>query len=293
LFRCISCGCIFQHPFPDPAALAGFYPQQYWWGEELKSAGRWALLFRKLEKAYREFVVADHVRFLDRCARSQATEDRSLLDIGCGSGTFLHVAQSRGFTPHGMDSSPQAVRVAQNQYSFDVRRGEIGEEIWTDKRFNYITMFHVLEHLTDPRMGLKYAGELLQLNGMLIIQVPNVRSMQARIFGRSWYGLDVPRHVINFSPEALSILLQDTGFEFRLISRFSLRDNPASIASSLVPWLDPIRRKGRGLKPHPILDGAMEAAYFALFLLALPAAYLESACGAGGTIWACAWRRKL
>ena len=292
LFRCISCGCIFQHPFPDRDTLAGFYPQQYWWGEESKNADRWDRLFQKLEKAYREFVVADHVRFLERFGRSHAPEGGKLLDIGCGSGTFLHVAQSRGFTPHGMDSSPQAVKVAHSQYSFDVRRGEIGEGIWAEQRFDFITMFHVLEHLTDPRMGLKYAGKLLQPNGMLIIQVPNVGSIQARVFGRSWYGLDVPRHVINYSPRALGILLQDMGFEYRLMSRFSLRDNPASIASSLVPWLDPIRLKGRRLHPHPIFNGAMEAAYFALFLLALPAAYLESACGAGGTIWACAWRRK-
>ena len=153
-------------------------------------------------------------------------------------------------------------------------------------------MFHVLEHLTDPRLGLEYAAELLQPEGILIIQVPNVSSMQARLFGNSWYGLDVPRHVINYTPKALGFLLRGIGFEFRLIPRFSLRVNPASIASSLVPWLDPIGRKGRQLNSHPVLTGAMEAAYFALVLLALPAAYLESACGRGGTIWACAWKKQ-
>lgn len=292
LFRCISCGCIFQHPFPDDAALAGFYPQEYWWSEEAKTENRWARLFQRLEKAYREFVVADHVRFLDSFARQYSAAGRKLLDIGCSSGTFLHVAQSHGYIPHGMDRSPKAVEIANRQYGYDIRQGGIGIKIWGDHRFDFITMFHVLEHLTDPRLGLEYAGELLQPNGILVIQVPNVSSMQARIFGNSWYGLDVPRHAINFTPKGLSHLLRDMGFEFRLISRFSLRDNPASIASSLVPWLDPIRRKGRRLNSSPVLSGAMEAAYFALFLLALPAAYLESVCGMGGTIWACAWRRK-
>ena len=146
--------------------------------------------------------------------------------------------------------------------------------------------------LKDPRLGLEYAGGLLQPNGILVIQVPNVSSMQARLFGNSWYGLDVPRHVINYTPEALGYLLREMGFEFRLVSRFSLRDNPASIASSLVPRLDPIGLKGRRLNRHPVMAGVMEAAYFALFLLALPAAFLESACGRGGTVWACAWRQK-
>ncbi len=292
LFRCVSCGCIFQHPFPDDAALTGFYPQDYWWSGEAASKNRCARLFQRLEKIYREFVVADHVRFLDSCARQYGAAGRKLLDIGCSSGTFLHVAQSRGYIPHGMDRSAKAVEIANRQYGYDIRQGGIGDEIWGDHRFDFVTMFHVLEHLTDSRLGLKYAVDLLQPDGILIIQVPNVSSIQARIFGNSWYGLDVPRHVISFTPKAISHLLREMGFDFRLIPRFSLRDNPASIASSLVPWLDPIRRKGRRLNSRPLLSGAMEAAYFALYLLALPPAYLESVFGRGGTIWACAWRRK-
>jgi 2-polyprenyl-3-methyl-5-hydroxy-6-metoxy-1,4-benzoquinol methylase len=292
LFRCKSCGCVFQHPFPEDASLAGFYPQEYWWGEESTSEKEWAHLFQGLEKAYREFVVADHVRFLEACARKFSATGRKLLDIGCGSGTFLHVAQSHGFVPHGMDRSSQAVEIVQRQYGYSIRQGEIGDKIWADHRFDFITMFHVLEHLTDPRLGLEYAGELLQPDGIIVIQVPNVSSLQARLFGNLWYGLDVPRHVINYTPKALGLLLEEMGFEYRLISRFSIRDNPASIASSLVPRLDPIGLRGRRLSTHPVLAGAMEIAYFALFLLALPAAFLESACGMGGTIWACAWHPK-
>jgi len=254
--------------------------------------GRSARLFRKLEKAYREFVVADHVRFLDFCARENAAGGKLLLDVGCGSGTFLHVAESHGFVPHGMDRSAQAVEIACRQYGYPARRGDIGSKVWDDCRFDFVTMFHVLEHLRDPRLGLKYAGELLQPTGTLIIQVPNVSSIQARLFGNLWYGLDVPRHVISFTPKALGLLLQEMGFKFRLMSRFSLRDNPASLASSLAPWLDPIRRKGRRLDSSPIFSGTMEVAYFGLLLLALPAAFIESALGFGGTIWACAWRKE-
>ena len=147
LFRCISCGCIFQHPFPADADLAGFYPQEYWWSEQSTSENRGERLLQRLEKAYREFVVADHVRFLDLCARENASVGKELLDMGCGSGTFLHVAQSHGFIPHGMDRSSQAVEVAHRQYGYDMRQGDIGEKIWADQRFDFITMFHVLEHL--------------------------------------------------------------------------------------------------------------------------------------------------
>jgi SAM-dependent methyltransferase len=147
-------------------------------------------------------------------------------------------------------------------------------------------MFHVLEHLRDPLQGLRFAGRLLKPTGTLVIQVPNISSIQARLFGTRWYGLDVPRHLINFSPKALSFLLDEAGYEFQLVFRFSLRDNPAAIASSLAPRLDPIGRRGRKPETPPVVGGIPEIAYLGMFLLALPPAFIESALGFGGTIWA-------
>jgi SAM-dependent methyltransferase len=191
-----------------------------------------------------------------------------------------------------MDQSARAIEIAQKQYGIPARKGTIGSGIWDDCRFDFVTMFHVLEHLTDPRLGLRSACELLQHGGILIIQVPNISSAQARLFGNFWYGLDVPRHVINYTPKALGFLLREAGLEFRIVPRFSLRDNPAAIASSLAPWLDPVRRKGRRRNSSPIWDGAMEIAYLGLVLLALPAAFLENAFGLGGTLWAFAWKKQ-
>jgi 2-polyprenyl-3-methyl-5-hydroxy-6-metoxy-1,4-benzoquinol methylase len=209
LYRCRLCGCVFQHPLPEDWALAEFYPQEYWWNEAHSENGI-ARLFRRLERSYREFVVADHVRFLDFCARGNRNSGKLLLDIGCGSGTFLHVARSHGFVPHGMDASARAVEIARKLYGLPVRQGEIGSKIWGDNQFDFITMFHILEHLPDPRRALRYAGGLLKPGGTLIIQVPNVSSIQARVFRSLWVGLDVPRHVINFTPNALGILLRET-----------------------------------------------------------------------------------
>jgi 2-polyprenyl-3-methyl-5-hydroxy-6-metoxy-1,4-benzoquinol methylase len=292
LLRCTFCGCIFQQPLPDEASLATFYPQKYWWSEAYGQGSGPARLFRNLEKAYRELVVADHVRFLDDCSREKVPGGKRLLDIGCGSGTFLQVAQTHGYIPYGMDQSARAIEIIKRQYGFPARKGNIGRSVWDDCRFDFITMFHVLEHLTDPRPGLRYIRDWLEPGGILILQVPNMSSLQARLFGRFWYGLDVPRHVINYTPEALGCLLRDAGFDFRIIPRFSLRDNPASIASSLVPWLDPVRRKGRCLNSNPIWDGVIEIAYLGLVLLVLPAAYLESLLGFGGTLWAYAWKKQ-
>jgi len=286
LCRCSGCGCLFQDPMPEPSSLAPLYPEQYWWSGQAERRSLSARILTRLEKAYREFVNRDHVRFLEFCARGGPGPGKSLLDIGCGNGTFLHLARRRGFAVHGMDASGRAVEIARAEYGLNVRRGEIGSPVWEGSRFDFVTMFHVLEHLPDPRLGLRYAAGLLNPGGTLILQVPNAASIQARVFRGRWYGLDVPRHVVDFTPEALGRLLAGAGFAYRLVSRFSLRDNPASIASSLVPALDPIGRKGRGAARAPAATGALEFVYLALFLASLPFALFESACGCGGTLWA-------
>ena len=286
LFQCTSCGCVFQHPAPDEATIAGFYPDSYWWEEQRQGESLVESALRRLERRYREFVAMDHVRFLLRCARQARSSGRMLLDVGCGSGTFLHLARKHGFEARGMDLSPQAVRVAQSQYGLYVRQGSMNSDAWQGCRFDFITMFHVLEHLADPGRALSFAAAHLKPEGKLIVQVPNLHSLQARLFGARWYGLDVPRHIVNFSPAGLRRLLANGGFAGETVARFSLRDNPAALASSLVPGLDPIGRRGRRQQGRPFSEAAAELIYFGFVLAAFPFAVLESALGLGATLWA-------
>lgn len=285
LFSCSGCRCVFQHPIPDSARLASFYPEEYWWSDATGQGSVFTRLFKRLERSYREFVASDHVRFLERCARGRDPGSRRLLDIGFGSGTFLHLASRRGFAVHGMDISETAVRLVRERHGFDVRRGDIGSDAWAGGRFDFVTMFHVLEHLPDPERGIAYAASLLKPDGSLIVQVPNVASLQARIFGLRWYGLDVPRHIVNFSPLALRLLLGRAGFGIRRVARFSLRDDPAALASSLAPGLDPIGRKGKRRRKKDLVEAAAEVAYFTLVLGALLPAALAGAAGRGATLW--------
>jgi 2-polyprenyl-3-methyl-5-hydroxy-6-metoxy-1,4-benzoquinol methylase len=285
LYRCRYCRCIFQHPLPHTSAIRGFYPDSYWWAEEANPRGAIANLIGRLERTYREFVAADHARFLERCARGTKPGERDLLDLGCGSGLFLHLARRRGFLCHGMDASEHAIRAGREQYGLDLRQGSIGDDVWNGRRFDFVTMFHVLEHLTMPRQALLYVRSQLKPGGAVIIQVPNLASLQARAFKHRWYGLDVPRHIINYTPGALRLLLEEAGFVIERRARFSLRDNPASIASSLAPRLDPIARGAHSRKSTAVSNAACELTYFGLVILCLPLALLESAFDFGGTVW--------
>ena len=158
----------------------------------------------------------------------------------------------------------------------------------TGEEFDVLTLFHSFEHITDPFRYLKNLRKLLRKEGSLVVQVPNVGSLQARIFGSRWYGLDCPRHIYNYSTFSLLHVLGRAGYRILRVRHFSLRDNSAALVSSLFPFLDPmsqrvklLRRKGKidslGLRIKTIV-------YFGLFVLAQPFALLEAALGRGGTV---------
>ncbi len=286
LRRCNSCRCIFQHPLPGERELKASYPEQYWWDEERNSPNSTHKVLARLEQMYREWVIRDHVKYVEARVAGVRGRVPRLLDIGCGSGLFLAAMRRKGFEVFGMDLSERAVAAARMQYGLEVYQGGIGSQMWQKTRFDIITMFHVLEHVRNPVDALRYAGGLLSPSGRLILQVPNTASIQARLLGPRWYGLDVPRHVINFGTESLKFVLHEAGFSGIPVTRFSLRDNPAALASSLIPALDPIGRKGRKRdRTTPVAAVMAELAYLALFGAAVPFTFIESIAGAGATLW--------
>ena len=99
---------------------------------------------------------------------------------------------------------------------------------------------------TTPASYLDAARELLVQDGRLIVQVPNASCWQLTLFGDAWNGLDIPRHLIDFRAKDLEALLSHCGFKVLRHKHFSLRDNPAGLASTLAPSLDPMARRVRG-----------------------------------------------
>ena len=145
-------------------------------------------------------------------------------------------------------------------------------------------MFHVLEHLYDPAAYIEAAHALLGPHGRLIVQVPNAASWQFLMLGENWIGVDVPRHLLTFRASDLEALLDRCGFEVVRRKFFSLRDNPAGLATSLAPWLDPMARRLRKIGEAPNVRLFKDLLYFCLVAACLPLTLLEAACRAGSTI---------
>jgi SAM-dependent methyltransferase len=150
--------------------------------------------------------------------------------------------------------------------------------------FGTVTMFHVLEHVPDPVACVSAIGELLAPGGKLIVQVPNADCWQLLLLGERWSGLDVPRHLTHFRADDLEELLDVCGFEVRRRKFFSLRDNPAGLATSLAPQLEPVARRVRGMKESASTRLLKDLLYFGLVLASVPFALMEAAGAAGSSV---------
>ena len=279
LYHCPGCGLRFQRASEVADRIPGFYPPGYWWDPEGDPRG--------VEGLYREWVLRhDHLRFVLSVA--PPGNGRRLLDIGCGSGTFLKLAQEAGFQVKGLEASPEAGEAAGKILPGRVVVGDERELIRSGATFQLLTLFHVLEHLPRPLHYLRRIRRLLAGGGGLVIQVPNSHSIQAALLGSRWYGLDCPRHIHNFTARALVELLGRAGFRVRRVRHFSLRDNAAALVSSLFPALDPMSQKVRLLREtqqaRTLGLSVKEAVYFGLLILAQPLAAMEAALGRGATV---------
>jgi SAM-dependent methyltransferase len=275
--RCGSCGLMRLDPQPADDELPSYYPPAYWFAPGGQAASR-------LEETYRRLVLLDHVRFVERALGDAPAAKLPLLDVGCGGGLFLRMMLERGFRSVGLDFSLDAARVAWRQQAVPALCGTLDRAPLRPGAFTCITMFHVLEHLRDPRVFLREAHRLLVSGGRLVVQVPNAGSWQCRLLGHLWNGMDVPRHLFDFRDRDLEKLLAGCGFEIIRRKYFSLRDNPAGLASSLAPALDPMARRVRKRRESAAARIGYDAAYFALVVAALPFTLLEASFRAGSTI---------
>jgi len=159
---CGTCGACFASRLPDQARFDEYYgaASKYDLGAtDGQLRGHDAARFGSLA----EWVTGE-----------VADRSRPVLDVGTATGGFLTALREQGFSSlRGVDPSPQAVRLAREEHGLDVKVGGIGEARTWGSRFHLICFCAVLEHLLDPRATIQAAAELLDEDGMILIEVPD------------------------------------------------------------------------------------------------------------------------
>ncbi len=276
LKRCKKCGGIFLDYQFKEGELESFYPSEYWSGSNKKRDN-------KLENLYRKLVIKHHIFFVKKVLK----KGDSILDIGCGDGIFLRNLNKKNeykaFCLEGYNKNVVPV-------NFKLIPKKIEEDFKIEEKFDVITAFHLLEHLRNPEFFIKKVKKLLKPEGSLILQIPNTNSLQSRFFKCKWTGIDIPRHLINYSDENIKILLDKFNFKIEKICYFSLRDSSPSIVCSIFPELNPVYLNIKG--KSGLLTLVKKITFFLLTQLFQPIAFLEGFIKKGGIIFVLAKNKE-
>jgi SAM-dependent methyltransferase len=133
-----------------------------------------------------------------------------ILDFGCGTGEFLGVMKKNQWTVNGVEPSGNARTRAE---------AHCGQKIYSSlselpqTSLDIITLWHVLEHVSDLNSTLIQLKALLKKDGIIFIAVPNYESPDADHYKNYWAGYDVPRHLWHFSQESMNRLIARNGFQ--------------------------------------------------------------------------------
>lgn len=227
MVRCAKCSLIFLNPRPTPGEMSLYYPDDY---EPFRRTAR--ALKSPVTDLIRRVKLLPRVRLV-----RQSMEGGHLLDVGCAAGGFLREMRRTGkWKVQGVEPNAHLACFARETLELSVFTGRLTEANLPDESFEVVTMWDVLEHVHDPRATLKEVYRLLKPGGMLLASVPNANSVDAKLFGRYWVGLDFPRHLYVFSTSTLTALLEKAGL--RPERFFCFYGRYTTFALSLSLWLN-------------------------------------------------------
>lgn len=138
----------------------------------------------------------------------------NILDIGCHEGIFLKLAQNSGCHVFGLEPNHKMVDYAKKM-NLSVTQGTI-ETFTAEKKFDLVTLFHVLEHLKNPKNEIKKIRDFLKPNGHLVLEVPNIESYLAKKLKDDWPLIN-SEHLSYFSLKTIKIFLNNNGFSVKEI----------------------------------------------------------------------------
>jgi SAM-dependent methyltransferase len=135
-----------------------------------------------------------------------------VLEVGCGNGQTLAQLRALGWEIQGQEVDEKAAAQARSIFGVPVFWGPLEQAGFQDKEFDAVVMCHVLEHVHDPLTFLRKCKRVLKTGGILVSITPNAQGWGHARFGRSWRGLEPPRHLFLFSRNSLEQIAYESGF---------------------------------------------------------------------------------
>jgi 2-polyprenyl-3-methyl-5-hydroxy-6-metoxy-1,4-benzoquinol methylase len=135
----------------------------------------------------------------------------TILEIGCSTGDLLNYFHKKKGIPIenliGIETDSEAADYARKVFGLQVYTS-LRDSHSQGKTFDYIVLWHTLEHIHTIHETLHSAAQQLKPDGILVIALPNPTSSDAKHYQENWIAWDAPRHLYHFVPETLEKLLE-------------------------------------------------------------------------------------
>ena len=275
--RCQECGTAFTFPKRSSREMDASYSESYYGPDNVK--------FVTLLENIVGWMTQQRARWIHK----QIKPHSRILEIGCGRGLLLGALAQRGHECYGTERSVLAAKRAKSSNGVKVYTLPLDQLSLEKGTFDLVILWHVLEHLERPEQTLEQVFQLLGTDGVLVLEVPNLSSLQARWSGKYWLHLDIERHLFHFTADGLRRLLRSAGFIVIRKGTFSWEQCPFGALQSFLNCLsfapDTFYKllKRELAMPVPLLM----LHYFLAMIFVWPAAvfaWLESLIGNGGVL---------
>lgn len=192
LCRCSGCNLIFTNPRPKESEIYPYYDFPEYYSHEDKAKNVIQYIYQKV----RNYAVSQKVLLFE----SIIPKGR-ILDYGCGTGDVLRALQDKKWKITGIEPNDKARKIANTKTQRNVFKTI--DEIEDQKKYDVISLFHVLEHIHELKKTTKSLLKLLKKSGYLVIAIPNHQSWDALHYKQNWAAWDVPRHLYHFDQTSI------------------------------------------------------------------------------------------
>ena len=201
IVKCDDCGLLFTNPRPTDKTLGNYYKAEQYISHTNKgnSPINWVY------KLVRNYTLGKKLNLINKYQNPG-----KILDYGCGTGNFLNRCANNNWVAFGVEPDEDARQIASNQNEIEIANSlsNIKEEA-----FDVISLWHVLEHVTDLKQTMQSLVQKLKEEGTMIIAVPNPNSYDAQTYKEQWAAYDVPRHLYHFTQETIAKLATQQGLK--------------------------------------------------------------------------------
>ncbi len=203
IVQCKHCKFTYTNPRLTNSAIIALYQSNY---------------FANQQFGYSNYNENPHLKKLnfkkwitDALPHCNRTHNLTALDVGCAAGYALEEYKNLQIQADGLDMDEQYIYNL-TQQGYTIYTKPLLQNVY-NKQYHIISLFDVVEHLTDVHLHFAKLQQLLVTGGIVIIVTPNYNSTQRRLLGSKWFQFKPIEHINYFTKKSLKSLASRHGLQ--------------------------------------------------------------------------------